>query len=250
MPLSAAFEVKHDRRSLLRIVARAYKFYRSRLSEQITETNLGMLPRCLLPEDPAPNESCSDVQEVTRIVLRNRPALVNGSMKSVPYYWVCQSEKCSRSGVAKLIRLTRPFCSQCAGPRPCMADGKPFRMQEQREKKAIVLASTCSKCKKSLPEGSRFCCNCGAKCEVIKVSEPAQPSSEPFRDSDSMSEMPELWDVDEFTLKKPPKEVKKDWKVRKLARSEYLYTIAVTTVQGGINCILNDVAKINIFCLV
>ena len=150
----AAFQVKHDRRSLLSLVARTYRYYRTKLSEKLTESSLGLLPRSLLSGAIVGQPGAADEEEAgageeeeagagegaeagadddgedesgekgeRKIVIRHRTEKdKGGKKKKVPYYWVCQSKKCA--GKTRLVRLTVMICKFCGKSRPCTAEGK------------------------------------------------------------------------------------------------------------------------------
>eukprot|EP00808_Paulinella_micropora_P030248 g80812.t1 len=84
-------------------------------------------------------------------------------------------------------------------------------------------------CKQPVAPASRFCSSCG---KPYKGKPQSQPASV------------EEWYRGPFHLKQPPATVSREWKVQKLARSEYLYVLTAGTLANNDPCKIGFKVKV------
>eukprot|EP00808_Paulinella_micropora_P004494 g44393.t1 len=84
-------------------------------------------------------------------------------------------------------------------------------------------------CKQPVAPASRFCSSCGKPYEGKPQSQPASV---------------EKWYRGPFHLKKPPATASREWKVQKLARSEYLYVLTAGTLANNDPCKISFKVKV------
>eukprot|EP00808_Paulinella_micropora_P027040 g50250.t1 len=138
--VSFAFEKRHDRRSLLRLLQKVW-YHMSQVVAKPKRASSAAEQRALQVREDAGEEGEAQVMPI----LKNR----NG----VPFYWMCACPppKCWR-------QLNVPGCARCQSKRPCDEHGavsRPFHGT------GLV---PCAKagCENKLKLHDQFCCKCGA----------------------------------------------------------------------------------------